>query len=283
MDYSDTVLRALTEDGSFRMIAVETTSTVRDAVAAQKPAAAMRRTFADFLTGAVLVRESMSPDLRVQCILQDDARSRVVADAHPDGTTRGLVQLARGADTFAIGERSIMQVARTLSSGALHQGVVSVPEQAGIAGAFMGYMQSSEQITTMIALGTLLVDGEIAASGGYLVQILPGFAEGPLMVMTERLKDFEDIVPLLARGLGSPQALLEEILYGMPFSLVGERKIAFGCNCSATRLTASLATLPKPDLESLLADKRVLEIECDFCRKEYRLSPEQLRGLLSTN
>lgn len=283
MDYSDTVLRALTDDGSFRVIAVETTSTVRDAVAAQRTPPALRRTFADFLTGGVLVRESMSPDLRVQCILQDDARSRVVADAHPDGTTRGLVQLAAGAEGFAIGDRSIMQVARTLSNGALHQGVVSVPEDAGIAGAFMGYMQSSEQITTMIAMGTLLVDGEIAASGGYLVQILPGFAEGPLMVMTERLNDFADIVPLLARGVGSPKALLNEILYGMPFTVVGERTITFGCSCSATRLTASLATLPKGDLESLLADKRVLEIECDFCRKEYRLSPEQLKGLLAEN
>ena len=55
MDYSDTVLRAITDDGSFRVIAVETTSTVRDAVEAQGPTAPLRRTFADFLTGAVLV------------------------------------------------------------------------------------------------------------------------------------------------------------------------------------------------------------------------------------
>ena len=284
MDSSDTVLRALTDDGSFRVIALETTATVRDAIAAQKPDANMRRTFADFLTGAILVRESMSPDLRVQCILQgDDGRSRIVADAHPDGTTRGLVQLAPGAHGFSCEQKGVMQVARTLSNGALHQGVVSVAGQGGMAGAFMAYMQTSEQITTMIALGTHMVDGEVAAAGGYLVQILPGFEEGPLMVMTERLKDFQDIVPLLARGAGSPAALMAETLYGMPYSLVGERTIAFGCNCSSTRLAASLATLPKADIESLLSDKRLLEIECEFCRAEYRFAPEQLRGLLDAN
>ena len=284
MDFSDTVLRAITDDGSFRVIALETTSTVRDAIAAQKPDAPMRRSFADFLTGAILVRESMSPDLRVQCILQgDDGRSRLVADAHPDGTTRGLVQLAAGGAVFSFAEKGMMRVARTLMNGALHQGVVGVAGDGGIAGAFMAYMQASEQITTMIALGTHMVNGEVAAAGGYLVQILPGFAEGPLMLMTERLKDFEDIVPLLARGLASPKTLLAETLYGMPYSLVGERTIAFGCNCSSTRLAASLATLPRTDIESLLADKRMLEIECEFCRKEYRFAPEHLRGLLDAN
>jgi molecular chaperone Hsp33 len=284
MDSSDTVLRAITDDGSFRVIALETTSTVRDALAAQKPASQLRRTFADFLTGAILVRESMSPELRVQCILQgDDGRSRLVADAHPDGTTRGLVQLAQGAQGFSVNEKGVMQVARTLNNGALHQGVVSVAGHGGIAGAFMAYMQDSEQITTMIAVGTHMVDGEVAAAGGYLVQILPDFAEGPLMVMTERLKDFQDIVPLLARGAASPEALLAETLYGMEYTRVGERRIAFGCNCSSTRLAASLATLPKADIESLLADRRMLEIECEFCRKEYSFAPEQLRGLLDPN
>lgn len=284
MDSSDTVLRAITDDGSFRVIALETTSTVRDAIAAQRPEPSIRRTFADFLTGAILVRESMSPDLRVQCILQaDDGRSRIVADAHPDGTTRGLVQLASGATSFSVEKKGVMQVARTLSNGALHQGIVSVAGHGGIAEAFMAYMETSEQITTMIAVGTYMVDGEVAAAGGYLVQILPGYAEGPLMVMTERLKEFQDIVPLLARGAASPTALLHETLYGMAYTLVAERKIAFGCHCSSTRLTASLATLPRADIESLLSDKRMLEIECEFCRTEYRLAPEQLRGLLDSN
>lgn len=284
MDSSDTVLRAITDDGSFRVIALETTSTVRGAIEAQKPEPGLRRIFADFLTGAVLVRESMSPDLRVQCILQgDDGRSRIVGDAHPDGTSRGLVQLASGATGFSIRDKGVMQVARTLNNGQLHQGIVSVAGEEGIAGAFMAYMQTSEQITTMIALGTHMVEGEVASAGGYLVQILPGFSEGLLMLMTERLKDFQDIVPLLARGAASPEVLLSEIFFGLEYTRVGERKIGFGCNCSSTRLAASLATLPKSDIESLLVDKRMLEIECEFCRKEYRFSPEQLRGLLDPN
>ena len=93
--HQDTVLRAITDDGAFRVIAADTTATVRGAIDAQRPEGLdLVRIFADLLTGAVLVRESMAPDNRLQAILQgDDPRARMVAATHPDGATRGLIQL----------------------------------------------------------------------------------------------------------------------------------------------------------------------------------------------
>ena len=281
----DRVLRAMTDDGSFRVVATRTTDMVRGATAAQGVRGAAARTFGELLTGAVLVRESMAPDLRVQAVLQgDDRRSRMVADAHPDGMTRGLVQLAAGKTTLPIGHGSVLQVARTLHNGELHQGVVEVPAGGDISAALMAYMQDSEQTVTMIAVGCLVDDaGVVTAAGGYLVQLLPELDEGMLMVMTERLKDFQSMEPLLERAAAAPEDLLGETLYGMPYTQVGDRDVAFGCTCSPARLAASLATLPRADIESMIADGKVLEIECDFCKKAYSYSPEQLRGLLAVN
>src|SRR4029079_888390 len=121
-----------------------------------------------------------------------------------------------------------------------------------ISSALMAYMQSSEQVVTVIAVGSHFVAGEVVAAGGYMVQLLPEVAEGPLMVMTERLRDFEDIVPLLARGAASPAALLAETLYGMPYTKVGDRGVHFGCQCSPERLVLSLSSLPRADIESLM-------------------------------
>ncbi len=287
IDDADNVLRALTDDGGFRVITLETTSTVRGAIESQQVQGGLCRTFADVLTGTILVRESMSPDLRVQAFLQsDDGRSRLVADSLPDGNTRGLVQLAKDANPTAempIGKGGILQVARTLHNGALHQGVIAVPENGSISAAFMTYMQESEQTVTMISVGSHMAGGEIVAAGGYLVQLLPELREDLLAIMTERLKDFENIEPLLAQGKASAAYLLEETLYGIPFARVAERQVRFGCMCSQTRLAASLATLPRSDIESMLADGKMLDIECDFCRKKYEFSPEQLRGLLTPN
>jgi molecular chaperone Hsp33 len=282
--HTDTVLRAITDDGAFRVIAADTTATVRSALEAQKPETAeLARTFAELLTGSVLVRESMAPDNRLQAILQgDDPRARMVADTHPDGATRGLIQMPNDVKEMPLGQRGLLQVARTLHNGSLHQGVVRVPEgkKSSVSSAFMAYMQESEQVVTVIAVGCHVVAGEVAAAGGYMVQLLPEVAEGPLMVMTERLRDFEDIVPLLARGAGSPRELLRETLYGMPYTQVGDRTVHFGCRCSPERLAISLGSLPRADIESLMQDGKTLEIECDYCRRTYEFTQHQLKGLL---
>jgi molecular chaperone Hsp33 len=281
--HEDNVLRAMTDDGAFRVIAADTTATVRGAIEAQKPEGIeLTRAFADLLTGAVLVRESMAPDYRLQAILQgNDKRSRLVADTHPDGSTRGLVQLP--ADTKVVPfDKGVLQIARTLHNGALHQGVVEVPEgNPSISGAFMAYMQASEQVATVIAVGCHVAGGEVVAAGGYMVQLLPEVEEGPLMVMTERLRDFEDIVPLLARGAASPSALLAETLYGMPYTKLADRPVSFGCYCSPERLMGSLASLPRADIQSLLDGGKTLDIECDYCRKNYKFTTEQLKSLLA--
>jgi molecular chaperone Hsp33 len=279
--HEDNVLRALTDDGAFRVIAADTTATVRGAIAAQKPEGAeLTRAFADLLTGAVLVRESMAPDYRLQAILAgNDRKSRLVADTHPDGATRGLIQLPGGSSLKF--DQGVLQVARTLHNGSLHQGVVEVPkDNPSISGALMAYMQTSEQVATVIAVGCHVAGGEVVAAGGYMVQLLPGVEEGPLMVMTERLRDFEDIVPLLARNAASPATLLAETLYGMPYTKVGDRPVSFGCHCSPERLMGSLASLPKADIQSLLEGGKTLDIECYYCRTKYEFTVDQLKSLL---
>ena len=282
----DNVLRALTDDGAFRVLACDTTATVRGALAAQKAETPeLTRIFADLLTGAILVRESMSPDHRLQAILQgDNPRARMIADSHPDGSTRGLIQMPPDVKEMPLGEKGLLQVARTLHNGSLHQGVVAVPAGSNsVSAALMAYMHDSEQTVTMIAVGCHLSNGEVAAAGGYMVQLLPELAEGPLMVMTERLKEFQDIVPLLAQGRATPAELLAETLYGMPYTTVSDREVYFGCRCSTERLAQSLASLPRADIESLMEDGKPLDIECDYCRKRYEFTVQDLRSLIDAN
>jgi molecular chaperone Hsp33 len=277
----DTALRAITDDGAFRVITIRSTETVRGAIAAQGVEKEVARVLADLLTGSILVRESMAPDLRVQLILQPDAKMRLVADSHPEGIARGLVQMAQGAN-LRFGGKSVLQVARTLHNGALQQGVVQVTEEGSVSTALMRYMALSEQVVSMIAVGCHAdAQGQVLEAGGYLVQLLPEVVTGPLMVMTERLKDFEDIVPLLAAGKADPATLLGELLYGMPYTVVGEDKVAFGCTCDETRLAATLASLPREEIESMIADGRVIDASCDYCSKTYQFAPERLRGLLA--
>ncbi|WP_437530835.1 Hsp33 family molecular chaperone HslO [Sorangium sp. So ce726] len=285
--HSDSVVRAITMDGAFRVITALTTETVRGAVAVQSATGATAQRLGELITGAILVREAMAPNLRVQAIVKGAAgHGSLVADSHPDGTSRGLVNLGKGApaeSAVEIGEGSLLQVMRTLPSGMLHQGVVEIPTSGGISAGLMTYMQESEQVVSMIAVATLIGEDGVGASGGYLVQLLPEVERGPLMVMTERLKDFERLDDVLAHEGASADVLLGELLYGMPFSRLEDSPLSFSCRCSELRVMATLASLPRSDIEEMVTDGKVLDIRCDYCGKDYQVSPSQLRSLLTTS
>ena len=169
---------------------------------------------------------------------------------------------------------------RSLPNGRINQGIVEVPKDGGISHSFMAYLQTSEQVVSMIAVGTLFDGDRVVSAGGYMVQLLPEAARGPLMVMTERLREFESIDPQLGDSAFTPTWLLDELLYGMPFTRLEESPVRFECWCDEVRVVSALASLSRGDLEHLLSTNDVLEIACEYCKRDFRIAPARLRGLL---
>jgi molecular chaperone Hsp33 len=280
MDHSDSVLRAMTDDGAFRVITTRTTQTVRGILQAQRCPPRTARVFADLITGVILFRETLSPQQRVQGILKRiGEKTSLLADSNADGDTRGLVQLPQERPDFEL-DGSVLQMMRTMANGRLHQGIVEVPTGGDVSQAMMVYMHTSEQIDTMIAVGSIFEEDQLQSAGGYLVQLLPEVGRGPLAIMTERLEDFRRIDAQLKQSDFSPQALLEELLHLMPYTELGNGEVRCRCWCSRTRLITALSTLPRGEIESMVQEGRLLEINCDYCHRDYAVSPNELHGLL---
>src|SRR5690606_20665013 len=103
----DVVLRAITNDGAFRVMVARTTCMVREAIERQAAVGESARAFGDLLTATVLFRETMAPQLRVQGVLRGAGGSgTLVADSQAGGSTRGLVQLRPGKPQIDVGEGS---------------------------------------------------------------------------------------------------------------------------------------------------------------------------------
>lgn len=280
---TDSVFRAMTDDGAFRVITARTTHTVRGVLDAQGATGRTARYFADLLTGVVLLRLTMAPQLRVQGILRGrGASGTIVADSHPTGRTRGLVSQPAGSDPLTLGPGSMLRLMRTLHDGRLQQGIVEVPD-GGISEALMTYMQVSEQVITMVSVGTIFEDDAVVSAGGYLVQLLPEAMRGPLFVMTERLEEFTSIDDRLRNPDFSPASLMGELLHRMPFTPLGSTDVRCACWCSQVSVMTALGTLPRSEVQSMIDDGQMLEIRCDYCNREYRVSPSELRGLVETN
>ncbi len=283
----DRVLRAMTNDGAFRVMTARTTETVRAALKAQgivpskNPAEA--NALGEMLTSAVLFRETMAPTLRVQGVLKGAAGSgQVVADSHPDGWSRALLQQKGDAGPFSLGEGALLQMMRSLPNGELHQGVVSVPEGGGVSEALMQYLQQSEQVTSMLQVALCFEEDELVAAGGYLVQALPEAPdrEAAVMVMSQRLEDdFSDIHEGLRKSEANPRILLEELLHGMEFTHLDDTAIRPGCECSRDRVLGSLRTLGSADLEDLASAGESLDMSCDWCGQQYIIEVGTLEAL----
>lgn len=286
-DVVDSSLRAMTDDGGLRAITVSTTELVRAALAAQglhgKDHQETAAHFADMLTAAVLVRETMSPNQRVQALLRGaGGHGSIVADSSPKGATRGLVKNADGSRQVKLGKGTLLEVMRTMPNGELHRGITEVPAEATLSEAFTVYFKASEQVESMVSVGTLFDDaGNLLAAGGYLVQLLPELTHGMRMLMEERIKDFKQVGELLSTTAATPEMLMGELFYGMEHTLLDKSEVRFECGCSRVRVLTSLASLSREELESLIADGEILSMNCDYCGTEYSVEPEELKGLLS--
>ncbi len=272
-------MRAITDDDNFRVITASTTHTVVQVLEAQKvtdPATA--RHLSDLITGTVLVRETMAPTYRVQGLLHGtNGGTSLVADTHPDGKTRGLLQNAdEGPFELAAGAR--LQMMRVMAGGRVHRSMVEAPDDK-VSSAIMTYMQESEQVVALVATGLIRDDeGTIQHAGGFVVQLLPGADRGPLMVMTERLESMPSTDKLVADL--DPERLLEELLYGIPYAQLETRAVFYGCQCSRERVVLSLSSLPRKELAEMIEEDEVIEVSCDYCNTTYKLGRTHLEGLL---
>lgn len=278
----DRVLRAMTEDGAFRVLAARTTDTVREILAAQQVQGVTAEFLGDVVTAGVLIRETMAPGNRVQVIYSDVVGSALVCDARPEGRTRGLAQVAELADAFAPGPGGTLQVVRLMHGNKPHQGVVESGDQGDVAEAVMRYFHHSEQVTSMVAFATVLGDdGHLVEAGGFVVQLLPEVTEPPLKAMTERLEKFGPLGPRLAATHGDVEALLAGLLEGEEHTLLADDPVEFHCGCDRSRAVAAAATLGEDDLRGLLEREEELGIDCDYCRTNYVVGPDDYRKLLA--
>lgn len=272
----DRVLRALTADGTFRVVVADTTFTTREAVRLQHGTGEGARIFANLLTCAVLFRETMAPELRVQVIAQGArGEGNLVADSAPSGLTRGLIQPTAPGRQVSLGPGASLRVMRTMPNGQLFQGLVTI-ESNDIADAFMLYLDHSEQTKSAVALGALVEGDRVVRAGGFLVQLLPDLDRGYLMVMLERLQEFANLGEQLSSPQFSAEQLLGELLHDMPHTTTANRDVSFGCWCGEERVLGALATLGRKELEELAEAGEPLDIGCDYCAKRYVIAPQRL-------
>ncbi len=264
---TDQALRTMCDEGNFRILIADTTKTVSGILEAQRPDEATESLLADLVTASILLRLTMSPDYRLQAILQNKTTGTLLSDSHPDGITRGLVQRLSNAP-IETGDATYLSIHRSMFGGDVHQGVVETGERQRLADAVSGYLHRSEQVTSVVDIGHRFADGELDFSGGYIVQLLPQDDEidkATLALMTARLQNLPGVAGLFADSDGDLEGVAETLFGPIDFNALGSDDFHCGCICSVERVMRALETLSDDDIEELSADGDTLEVDCDYC------------------
>ncbi len=282
-EQTDRAIRAMTDDGAFRVIAVRMTDTVAEAIRVQGATGTDAVLFGELMTANVLTRETMSPAHRTQASIRDGYGGQLFVDSHPGGLTRGVRTPPNKGEHLKVDAGSLLKCVRVLYSGELHESITPMSASGDVSEAFMVYMQASEQIASFIRVACVTEAGQVRACGSFIVQLLPDVTSDPLDAITRRLEGIGNFGVDLRAADADPEVLLTSLLSSFEYTLLETTPVHFGCLCDATRLLSAVASLGREEVREIIESGSPLEISCDYCTTAYELSPHQLQGLLDAS
>ena len=162
-----------------------------------------------------------------------------------------------------------------------YQGVIALHGDHGeplqhLAPVLEHYMLQSEQLDTRLVLAA---NDEVVA--GLLIQRMPVQGEGNL----EARRNEDDIglseafnrIALLAATLTrdelltlTPELILRRLFWEEPVRVFEPLSPSFACRCSRGRVRGMLQSLGREESDSLIVERGLVEVGCDFCGLQYR-------------
>ncbi len=174
--------------------------------------------------------------------------------------------------------KGVLTVIKDLGLREYYRG--SVPLQSGeIATDLAYYLNVSEQIPAAVSLGVYVdTDNKVKASGGFMIQALPGASDDTVSYLEERLQGVKTASAMILDGFG-PEKIMEEAT-GMSLDILEKRDVSYFCPCSKERVMDALVAIGKNEIEELIRKGETASIQCQFCKTEYAVTQEELSSLL---
>lgn len=290
----DTLLRAINEPETIRVVAAITTEAVREACRRQAAQGVAAIVIGRALTSGVLLATLAKGEReRVRIQLGGGGPvGQVIIDAHGDGRVRACVERRLPQDRLldvrpigertstaqAVGARGHVVVTRDLGLATPYQGSVDM-RSGEIDEDLEHYLDTSEQLPSSLRTEVVLDHhGEVLRAAGVLAQSFPGSEPELIVAVRERLAG-----DALRTVLGARERDVEDLvglaLGGASFRAMLEHPVTFHCPCGPERALSVLATLGANDLDALADEQEQTEVRCNFCGQATNIEAAEVRKL----
>lgn len=285
---SDHLVRILTNDGAVRVSVADTTLLVEEVRRRQQTDPTATVAIGRLTTAAALVGSLLKGQQRVALTIEGNGPlRRLQAEAEADGRVRASLKVPVAAlpprdgrfdVAGAVGRAGFLHVVKDLGLKEPYRGLVQlVSSEIGEDIAY--YFTTSEQTPSSVALGVELGEqAEVAAAGGYLVQLLPNAPAELTDQLISNLKTLPPTTTLLREGL-SPEAIAVRLLKDMPCHTLGSTPLVFSCSCSREQSLRLLRLLGADELEQMIAETGETRVTCEFCKEIYSVDGATLRAV----
>jgi len=154
-----------------------------------------------------------------------------------------------------------------------YQSIVPLSEKS-LADCLELYYQQSVQLPTIMMLAA---DGDRAA--GVMLQAMPERKPGSGR-WKQLVEELSALDVMRMSGLDD-NALLSVLFPEDDIRLFDPEPVTFRCDCSEERIENMLRMFGPDELANLMADSDPVEINCEFCNKQYEVSGERMLALIA--
>lgn len=285
------MIRAISDDGSVMVCAVNSTDMIAKMEQIHKPSAVVtaalgRLTTAASIMGAMLKGKDDTVTLRMN---GSGKTGTLIAVANSKGNVKSyvdnpIVEIPLNSQgkldvSGAVGKDGVLSVVKDL--GLKEPFIGKVPIATGeIAEDITHYYATSEQTPTVCGLGVLVnPDLSVKAAGGYLLQLLPFADESVIDVIENNLKVMPSVSKMFDDGL-TPTQVCDMLLKDIPHDVLDEFDTEYKCDCSKKRIERALISLGSKEIKSLIEEQETVQVECHFCDKKYVFGKDDMIRLL---
>lgn len=282
----DRIIRATGEVAELRFVLVDATEAANAVCGFHGAHGFAGILLGETMVSALLLASGLKTNGTVQVRYQFSGDfSLATADATPMGLVRAMIpaeDLKRTGDFEPLLSPQILKVRKLNDRGIpIAESLVEMPsEKIGPSTAF--YLLQSEQTRSAVGImAQAASQGSLEFCGGFLVEALPKADEKTLAIMEQVVKTLPPVSNYHRPGEGLDLGALLSDLAG-PFRYTIHREIPVQpfCPCSAAGVMKALTGLPREELEEVVLKQETLELHCDYCRKRYEATPDQIRGIL---
>lgn len=290
MNFKDRIIRATGKKTPFRLIVVDITATMNEIGKKHNAKGFALKLMAENSMASLFLSAGLKFPGTVSFISQFGGEISVIqSDSTPQGLLRAMIPqselLEVGSNEPALIPQTVKVIKLNENGKRVHESIIEAPS-ISMGQNLATYLLQSEQVRSAVGIEADFNKEDpsrLDYAAGFYVEAFPDLEEKDINlieVIVQNLPKFRD---MFREGKGFDlDELLDQLRGPYEIDIVKEIDPKAFCPCSQERMVGTVATLPLKDLEDLEKEGEDLNVTCDFCRNQYKITLNDLQSIIAS-